>query len=233
MARKFFITSTGTGIGKTFVTTALIRAARSRNMTVAATKPVISGFDKREIETSDTGRILAALGDAPTDETIARVSPWRYGAPLAPSMAARAEGKTLDCEALFSFSNKVLQEEVDLSLIEGVGGVMVPLDDRKTVLDWIGASGAPVVLVVGDYLGAISHTLTAVEALRLKGVEIAAIVVSAGDGAGGLFAETIAEIGRWVAPTKVLGLGRGEGGEGLLTELIGKSRACAPGRSGS
>ena len=143
---------------------------------------MISGFDKREIETSDTGKILAALGDAPTDETIARVSPWRYAAPLAPSMAARAEGKTLDCEALFSFSNKVLHEEVDLALIEGVGGVMVPLDDEKTVLDWIVASGAPVVLVVGDYLGAISHTLTAVEVLRMKGIEIAAVVVSAGDG---------------------------------------------------
>ncbi len=188
-------------------------------MTVAATKPVISGFDKRQMATSDTGRILAALGEAPTEEAVARVSPWRYAAPLAPSMAARAEGKTLDCEALFSFSNKVLQEEVDLALIEGVGGVMVPLDERKTVLDWIVASGAPVVLVVGDYLGAISHTLTAVEVLRIRGAEIAAVVVSEGE--GGLFAHTIAEIGRWVAPAKVLGLGRGEGGEGLLNALIG------------
>ncbi|MGO8739855.1 dethiobiotin synthase [Rhodoblastus sp.] len=199
--------------------TALIRAARSGNMTVAATKPVISGFDKRQMATSDTGRILAALGEAPTEEAVARVSPWRYAAPLAPSMAARAEGKTLDCEALFSFSNKVLQEEVDLALIEGVGGVMVPLDERKTVLDWIAACGAPVVLVAGDYLGAISHTLTAVEVLRMKGAEIAAIVVSEGE--GGLFADTIAELGRWVAPAKVLGLRRGEGGEGLLNALIG------------
>jgi dethiobiotin synthetase len=180
---------------------------------------VISGFDKQEMATSDTGRILAALGEAPTDETVARVSPWRYAAPLAPSMAARAEGKTFDCEALFSFSNKVLQEEVDLVLIEGVGGVMVPLDDEKTVLDWIVASGAPVVLVVGDYLGTLSHTLTAVEVLRMRGAEIAAVVVSEGE--GGLFAATIAELGRRVAPIKVPGLRRGEGGEGLLSELAG------------
>uniref|UniRef100_UPI003F9B3256 dethiobiotin synthase n=1 Tax=Rhodoblastus sp. TaxID=1962975 RepID=UPI003F9B3256 len=172
MGGKFFITSTGTGIGKTYVATALIRAARSRNRTVAATKPVISGFDKSEIATSDTSRILAALGEAPTEEAIARVSPWRFLAPLAPSMAARAERKTLDCEALFSFSNRVLQQEVDLALIEGVGGVMVPLDDQKTILDWIAACGVPVVLVAGDYLGAISHTLTAVEVLRMKGAEI-------------------------------------------------------------
>ncbi len=231
MARKFFITSTGTGIGKTYVTAALIRAARSRNLTVAATKPVISGFDKREIEASDTGQILAALGEAPSEAAIARVSPWRYAAPLAPSMAARAEGKLLDCEALFSFSNNLLHEQVDLALIEGVGGVMVPLDERKTVLDWIAASAAPVVLVVGDYLGAISHSLTAVEVLRIKGVEIAAVVVS--EGGGGLFAGTLAELRSWVAPAKVLGLGRGEGGEGLLAELSGESRAGAPEKSGS
>jgi dethiobiotin synthetase len=231
MSRKFFITSTGTGIGKTYVTTALIRAARSNGLTVAATKPVISGFDKREFAVSDTGKILAALGEEPSEETIARISPWRYAAPLAPSMAARAEGKTLDCEALFSFSNKMFQEKVDLMLTEGVGGVMVPLDARKTVLDWIAASGAPAVLVVGDYLGAISHTLTAVEVLRIKGIEIAAVVVSAGD--GGLFAGTIAELRSWVAPAKVLGLGRGEGGERLLAELTGVSRPCAPEKSGS
>jgi dethiobiotin synthetase len=219
MGQKFFITSTGTGIGKTYVATALIRAARSRNLSVAATKPVISGFDKREIEASDTGKILAALGEAPTGEAVSRISPWRFSAPLAPGMAARMEGKTLDCDALFSFCSKVLQQEVDLCLIEGVGGVMVPLDERKTVLDWIAACGAPVVLVAGDYLGALSHTLTALEVLRMRGVEIAAVVICEGEGE--LFAETIGELGRRVAPTKVLGLRRGEGGARLLSELVG------------
>jgi len=136
------------------------------NRTVAAFKPVISGFDKREITNSDTGEILAALGEAPTKAAATRVSPWRFTPPLAPNMAARAEGRTLDCAALFAFSRKALQENADVVLIEGVGGIMVPLDDERTVLDWIVAAGAPVVLVVGDYLGTISHTLTAVEVLR-------------------------------------------------------------------
>ena len=95
---------------------------------------------------------------------------------------------------------------------------------KNTVLDWIGALARRSLLVVGDYLGTISHTLTAVEVLRMKGVEIAAIVVSEQDDSGGLFAETIAEIGRWAAPAKVFGLGRGEGGEGLLTALTGAPR---------
>ena len=219
MAICYFITSTGTGIGKTYVTSALIRLARSQNRTVAAFKPVISGFDKREITNSDTGEILAALGEAPTKAAATRVSPWRFTPPLAPNMAARAEGRTLDCAALFAFSRKALQENADVVLIEGVGGIMVPLDDERTVLDWIVAAGAPVVLVVGDYLGTISHTLTAVEVLRAWGVEIAAIVVSEGEGASVPFAETLAEIARWTAPVRVVGLRRGEGDAALAALL--------------
>ena len=219
MARKYFITSTGTGIGKTYVTAALIRQARARNLRVFAYKPVISGFDKQEIAGSDTGAILAALGEAASDEAVARISPWRFSAPLAPSMAAKAESKTLDCEALFSFSNSVLHEVSDVTLIEGVGGVMVPLDERRTVLDWIVAAGAPVVLVVGDYLGTISHTLTALEVLRAKRVSIAAVVVNEGDGAEVPFDETVAEIARWTAPVQVIGLRRHDDGAALSALL--------------
>jgi dethiobiotin synthetase len=216
---SYFITSTGTEIGKTYVTTALIRLARSKNMKVAAFKPVISGFDKQEIAGSDTGEILAALGEAPTEAAVAKISPWRFAAPLAPNMAARAEGRMLDCDALFSFSRNVLQEESDVTMIEGVGGVMVPLDDGKTVLDWIVAAGAPVVLVVGDYLGTISHTLTALEVLRAKGVETAAIVVSEGEGASVPFEETLAEITRWTAPVPVIAVRRGGDGADLASLL--------------
>jgi dethiobiotin synthetase len=221
LAIRYFITSTGTGIGKTYVTTALIRLARSKNMSVSAFKPVISGFDKREIAGTDTGEILAALGESPTDEAIARVSPWRFAAPLAPSIAARAEGALLDCEALFSFTIRALHEKSDVVLIEGVGGVMVPLTDQKTVLDWIVASASPVILVVGDYLGAISHTLTAVEVLRARAADIAAIVVSEGEGGGAPpYEATFAEIRKWARATPVVALRRGTQAEGLADTLL-------------
>ncbi len=215
MGLKYFVTSTGTGIGKTYVTSALIRQARREGKTVAAFKPVISGFDAGNVAASDTGAILAALGEAPTPEIIDKISPWRLKAPLAPNMAARAEGRALDCGDIFVFSNKVLQEEYDLTLIEGVGGVMVPLDDKNTVLDWIVAAKAPVLLVVGDYLGTISHTLTAFEVLGARGAEIAAVIVNEGEGENPPFAETVAEIARWLTPVPALGLRRGEDGAAL------------------
>ncbi len=213
--RKFFITSTGTGIGKTFTTCALIRQAKALGKTVAATKPLISGFDKDKIADSDTGEILAALGAG----TVEEISPWRFAAPLAPNMAAQAEGRAVDCAALFDFSAKFLQTDAEVALIEGVGGVMVPLDEENTVLDWIFACGAPVVLVVGDYLGTISHTLTAVEVLRARKIEIAAIVVSQGEGGEVPFAAMRAEIVSRAKPTKVLPLARGATGE-TLAELL-------------
>jgi dethiobiotin synthetase len=208
----YFVTSTGTGVGKTYVTTALIREARARGLMVTAAKPVISGFDSRDIEASDTGAILAALGAAPTPENVDKISPWRFTAPLAPNMAAMAEGRVLDCAALFAQGRAFLQEMADLLVIEGVGGVMVPLDEKNTVLDWILALKAPVLLVVGDYLGTLSHTLTAVEVLHMRGAEIAAVVVNEGDGATVPFDETLAEICARLAPVPVLGLRRGENG---------------------
>ena len=104
-------------------------------------------------------------------------------------------------------------------LIEGVGGVMVPLDDQRTVLDWICALDAPVLLVVGDYLGTISHTLTAVEVLRTRGARLAAVIVNEGEDGQVNFNDTCAEIAGWVAPIPVFGLRRNAHGQ-ALTPLL-------------
>jgi dethiobiotin synthetase len=96
---------------------------------------------------------------------------------------------------------------------------MVPLDDDNTVLDWIVALQAPVLLVVGDYLGTLSHTLTALEVLRARGAEIAALVLNEGEGATVAFDETLAEIAARVAPILVLSLRRGQDGAGLAPLL--------------
>jgi dethiobiotin synthetase len=218
LAQKVFITSTGTGIGKTYVTAALIARARARGLSVAATKPVISGFDKREIAASDTGAILSALGWDLSLENVEKISPWRFSAPLAPNMAARAEGKTLDCEALFAHGREFLRQDADLLLIEGVGGVMVPLDETRTVVDWIAAVEAPALLVVGDYLGTISHTLTALEVLRMRRVEVAAVVVNQGE-AKAPFSDAALEMAARLAPLPVLTLEHGAQGESLAIPI--------------
>jgi dethiobiotin synthetase len=216
--KSFFVTSTGTGVGKTYTTCALIRQARARGFTVAATKPLISGFDKDKIAESDTGAILAALGEEANDANARIISPWRFAAPLAPNMAAAAEGASVDCEALFAHSRAFLAQSADVALIEGVGGVMVPLDARKTVVDWIAACAIPAVLVVGDYLGTLSHTLTAADVVRTRGLALAAVAVSEGE--GGSFDAVCADLAARLAPVPVLPLRRNAEGDELASALL-------------
>jgi len=170
-----FVTSSGTGIGKTHVCCRLL-ATLPAALTRRCLKPVISGFDAANAADSDTARLLAAQGLALDDATIAATSPWRFRAPLSPDMAAAREGRAIPYDELVAFSRA--PPGVELNLIEGVGGVMAPLDEQHTVLDWIAALDATTVLVVGSYLGTLSHTLTALAVLQQRAVDVLAIVIS-------------------------------------------------------
>ena len=176
-----FVTSSGTDIGKTFVTLRLIAELKASGRRVRALKPVASGFDAAHPERSDTGELLRALELEPTAVNVDAVSPWRFVAPLSPDMAAARERRTIPFAALVAHC-RAAGRSGDVTLIEGIGGVMVPLDGEHTVLDWIAALQVPALLVVGSYLGALSHSLTAAAALRARGVTIAGVVVSESSG---------------------------------------------------
>jgi dethiobiotin synthetase len=174
--KAFFVAGTGTDLGKTHVGCALLETARSRGLSVDAFKPVVSGFDPAEPETSDPARLAAALG---RPNAWSEVSPRRYRAPLAPNLAARMEGDTLRMSDLVADCRTWLADrDADLALVEGAGGVMSPMTDDATNLDLMVALALPVVLVAGSYLGTASHLLTALEVVRARGLAVAAIVVS-------------------------------------------------------
>src|ERR1700732_2243207 len=160
-----FVTSTGTDIGKTFVVRGLIKQLVARGRTVEALKPVITGFDPRTAHASDTGRLLSALGRALTPEHLAEVSPYRLREPVSPDLAARLEGTRIDFKALNAFCRAAIGRNKDALVIEGIGGIMVPLDERHTVLDWMVEIDLPVILVAGSYVGKLSHTLSALDGL--------------------------------------------------------------------
>jgi dethiobiotin synthetase len=202
----YFITGAGTDVGKTFVACGLIRALIARGRKVRALKPIVSGFEDAAAAGSDPGLLLAAQGRAVTPDEIAAVSPWRFKAPLSPDMAAARENRTIDFAAVTAFSRAVAPGET--LLVEGVGGVMVPLDDRHTTLDWMQALGFPVILVGGSYLGAISHTLSALEVLRGRGVPVAAIVISETAGSMVALDHTAQTMARFTAPQVAVKLPR-------------------------
>lgn len=177
----YFITSTGTDIGKTLVTASLAWQSRAGGRPYAALKPILSGVDDDTMAASDTGQIAQAQGLPLTAETWDQLTPMRYRAPLAPSMAAKLEGRELDFEALIHYCRTMMDSHDDL-LIEGVGGSFVPLDDRHLVADWIAALDIECLLVVGSYLGTISHTIATVEAMKARGLKIHSIIVSESGG---------------------------------------------------
>jgi dethiobiotin synthetase len=201
-----FITATGTDIGKTYLTTALIRHFRRIGQPIDALKPVVTGFDAARPETSDTGQLLAALGRSIAPDEFARISPWRFAAPLAPDLAAQREGRMLDFDALVAFSRNAARDHAGTLLIEGIGGIMVPLNDRHTVLDWMCALDVPLVLVAGSYLGSISHTLTCLDVLLRRALAVRVVVVNETPGSTVTVAETIETVARFAQPIPVVGL---------------------------
>jgi dethiobiotin synthetase len=196
--KAFFVTATGTDIGKTYVTAGIIRAARQLGDGASAIKPVMSGYDANLPQASDAGILLQAMGKPVNAETIAAIAPWRYIAPLSPDMAAAREGRVLNLPDILTFCRAAIRVAPGLMLVEGVGGAMVPLDAAHTVRDWIAALGHPALLITGSYLGTLSHTFTAAEALLSRGVPIAAIVVNESEISPVPMEETAGAIGRFL-----------------------------------
>jgi dethiobiotin synthetase len=218
-----FVTSTGTDIGKTFVTAGLIRHLRETGAAASALKPVVSGFDIATAALSDPGVLLDALGDPVTPEALDRISPWRFAAPLSPDMAAAREGRAIDFDELIACCRAPIAAASGTLFIEGVGGVMVPLDARHTVLDWMEALGLPLILVTGTYLGTISHTLTAIDAVTRRGLKIAALAVN--DSVDGIDREeTMAAIARFAPGIAMAAIPRVRHWHGAREEL---ARLCA------
>jgi len=208
----YFVTSTGTDIGKTFVTAGLIRYLRGTGQPINALKPVVSGYDSSVVETSDPAVLLKALGRQVSADEVESIAPWRFRAPLAPDLAAAREGRSIDFETLIAFSSLAIKASTGILFIEGVGGIMVPLNGNRTVLDWMAALNIPLLLVVGGYLGAISHTLTALDVLAQRKLKIAAIVVSESERGTVELDDTVASITRFSNDVGVIGLPRLPGG---------------------
>lgn len=211
----YFVTSTGADTGKTFVTAGLIRYLGGLGQPVNALKPIVAGYDPSVVETSDPAVLLKALGRQVSADEIETIAPWRFRAPLSPDLAAAREGRNVDFDKLISFSRATIKATTGMLFIEGVGGIMVPLDGKRTVLDWMTSLNIPLLLVVGGYFGAISHTLTALDVLRQRKLTIAAIVVSESERGTVELDDTVASIARFSDGVEVVGLPRLPGG---LTE---------------
>ena len=220
----FFITGSGTDVGKTFVTAALIRRLRAQGRAVAALKPLVSGYNSDNPAGSDPAVLLEALGLPATEENLAEISPWRFRAPLSPDMAAATEGRAIDAVAVVAYCMRAIAAAPDVLLIEGAGGVMSPVGARQTQADLMSALGIPLLFVAGSYLGAISHALTGLDAIKCRGLTLRALIVDETPGSSVDLKATCASLENFTS-APVLALPRGVGAsseaarEAVLTQL--------------
>lgn len=163
-----WVLGTDTGVGKTFVSAAIARAWAEQGP-VAYRKPFQTGVTDLEDPGSDASAVKGA-GITVESHTILR-------APLAPLAAAELEGKVVDLESAFEWCQRPAEGRV---LLEGVGGLLVPLAEARTFLAWATDLKIPCVLVARGGLGTLNHTLLSAEALMLRGWRIARVIVNAG-----------------------------------------------------
>jgi dethiobiotin synthetase len=197
--RGLFVTAIGTDIGKTHVSCALLRELAARGPAPLAVKPLMSGFAPADLAGSDAGRLLAACGQPVTPETVAAICWKHFEEPLAPNVAARRAGVDLDSREMLAFIRARIAAANGPFLVEGAGGVMSPLTDDCTNLDLMADLNLPVLLLASNYLGAVSHSLTALDVLQRRGLRTIALVVSQPSlqaGPADVFAD---ELARWTA----------------------------------
>ncbi|MDB5362009.1 MAG: dethiobiotin synthase [Rhodospirillales bacterium] len=234
---RYFVTATGTELGKTFTSAALLHGARQAGRSVAALKPVASGIDDGNLADSDPAVLLAAQDIACDWAAVERICPWHFRAALSPDMAAAREGRAVPFDELLRFCRQTLEGPAEFALVEGVGGIMAPIDERHTVLDWAAALEIPALLVAGTYLGTISHTLTALTTLAGRGVPVAALILSASPDSPVPPAETAAAIARFAPDLPILHVPRLAGAEAwrrvpLYADLMrsGRTSTASTGR---
>jgi dethiobiotin synthetase len=172
--RGIFITGTDTGVGKTYVAAGIAAELRRRGVNVGVMKPAETGCrtQKGKLVPRDALRLMEAAG---VRDALALVNPYPFKNPLAPSVAAGLEKKKIDPDRIGT-AYRTLSRRHEFMIVEGAGGIMVPLWRGYTFLDLAQALQLPVVIVARPGLGTINHSLLTIAALKERGLEISGIV---------------------------------------------------------
>ena len=175
--KTLLVTGTDTSVGKTWVTSLLVREFRRWGINTGAYKPVCSGAETNsegDVVWADIEALRAACG---TEPEIDLVCPQRFHAAVAPNIAARMENRCVDSQLLIDGVAR-WSSHVDQLVIEGAGGIFCPLSDELTVMDVAVKLNTPTIVVTANRLGVINHTRLTVEALQTHGVNVVAVVLN-------------------------------------------------------
>lgn len=175
--RGLFVTGTDTGAGKTIVSAALLAAMRAAGEPVTAHKPVVTGLDEPPGEWPPDHELLALAAGINAND----VAPLRFGPAVSPHLAAAMAGRRVEPGELVANARAAARQAADRGgtlIIEGVGGLLVPLTDDFTVRDLAAELGLPLLIAARPGLGTINHTLLTLAAARTAGLTVASVVLT-------------------------------------------------------
>ncbi len=176
MGKGIFITGTDTGVGKTYVAAGLIRAMKESGIQVCPMKPVETGcrVRKGELVPADANRLIRSAG---IHEPLNLINPYRMKQPLAPAVAAESEGIRIRREKILSAYRRI-SHKYEMTVVEGAGGIMVPVHKKYLFLDLISDMNLPVLIVSRPGLGTINHTLLTISAAQNAGIIVLGVILN-------------------------------------------------------
>ncbi|HAU1151549.1 TPA: dethiobiotin synthase [Legionella pneumophila] len=162
--KRYFVTGTDTDCGKTFVTNQLV----SHFSNSAAIKPIASGCDHSDNQLVNSD---ALLHQQQNHLSLDIINPWRFRLPVSPHISAREDGASIDVHEVADYCLNLRLNNIKKLFIEGAGGLLVPLNEQATWLDFLKLTNIPVILVVGMKLGCINHTLLTQEVFEINKIK--------------------------------------------------------------
>ena len=188
MGKGVFITGTDTGVGKTFFSCGLAALLREFGYKVGVMKPAETGCDKGDgrFVPEDAETLKAASG---CELPLTQICPYQFREPLAPSAAGEREGVRIDVDRLMHIFSEISHKH-DMTIVEGAGGLMVPILPGYTYADLVKVLKLPVIVVAANKLGMINHLLLTLEHASCKGLSVLAYVLNQIDSMPSLAAET-------------------------------------------
>ena len=177
MTRRFFVTGTNTEVGKTVVSRALVRAYAARGYRVRALKPVESGAKREEgvLIPQDARALHAAAGGR---DALDEISAYCFASPVSPHLAAAREQKKIEREPILAMMEEERHGDVDLVVLEGAGGLLVPLSPQLLLADVLAESGVPILIVAPDVLGTINAVLLTLEVASRRNIQVLGVILN-------------------------------------------------------
>ncbi|QTS83922.1 dethiobiotin synthase [Coxiella endosymbiont of Amblyomma nuttalli] len=219
MAFKFFITGTDTGIGKTYVSVALLRKFNNEGFSTFGMKPIASGCHRinHKLYNKDA---LALQKVSSIKKAYEYINPFAFEAPIAPHIASQLNNQSVEKHKVVDIINRTFRIPADVFVIEGVGGWFVPLNEKELMSDVVKLLNIPVILVVGIRLGCLNHALLTVAAIRQAKIPLVGWVANCLQPDMSVLAENIETLKNQIRASCLAVLPRGDKAEDYFSDYF-------------